>query len=640
MSELQVELIRIMSNPWQTRQPRAGDDQHVQDLAADIRLHGLLQIPLGRLVNTVGSPQPLPILLNEIMVAFRDRPELHVQLAFGHNRLAAFKLLAQEDPERWGKMPIRLAELDDQGMALAAWSENAARKDISPLEAAQALQRLIADFEWTQEQVAEFTGLARATVANKLRLLRLPKKLLKKLHNGDMSERQALSVLPAYELPDTVQAMISRARERNEYFATKLDDALAHPDKKASGDVREAINYAVRTVTDPLSNASEKEYGRATFPVDQEIDGVAAPACLSCENRVQGSRCGDHACYQQKQAAFERAELAFASAATGLPIISNAELSKRPYESKKLFGSERRKELQQAIERHCPNLRLHYDRSEPRQWDVRVPDYPHAAYVCVHDGDTICTCADAAEVKRQEKARQEEAGKKKETDKLRERTVKELTAALQAQDLGAWHAVLYALRSYSYGNHGDRDKVAGLDARQTLENIARETLKAAFDWTSTHVDAVTALAAWRERVGWLPAAEPAAVESMPASQVEPEPEPGLGHCGAYCSHYSRTRNQPYCELRDCETTLGAVCAAKMKTAQASTAVDPAPADVVDEEPAKLQPCNKDCVWIEELGAGRCYCDQLQAEVQPGIPCPDYEVVDLVVAALGEEEEDL
>ncbi len=592
-----VALDRILPNPWQTRQVRTGDDEHVASLAADIQTRGLLQPPLARLVDAAGVPVPVPVMPNETYCRIRD-DDLRAQLAFGHNRVAAYRLLAQQDPEEWGRIPIRLASLDDQAMALAAWSENAARKDLSPLEAAQALQRLITDFGWTQEQIAEQTGLARSTVANKLRLLRLPEKLQKKLHNGDLSERQALSILPAFELPDTVQEQIAQARERNQYFVTKFDEVLAHPDKRSSGDVREVIRSAVMEVTDALSNAPDSHYGRATFPVERAIDGVAAPACLACGNRVQESRCGDHACYQQKQAAFERAELAFASAATGLPVISNVELNKRPWEAKKLFGSDRRKELQQALERRCPNLRIHYERSDPCQWDVRVPDYPHAAYVCVHDADAICTCADAAEVKRQEKERQAEAGKKKEAEKLRERAVKELTAALQAQDLGAWHAVLYALRSNYYGNHGDRDKVAPLNARQTLENIARETLKAAFDWTNLRVDAVTALAAWREKVGWMPAAEPAPAPLIEVVDDESEDKEG-------------------------PTLL---------------------ADVAGEagsEQGGLHPCSLDCLGIESMGTGRYYCDLRNADATLGEPCSDYEpMADAVLAGVDDEEQDL
>ncbi len=515
MSDLFVELNRILPNPWQTRQPDDKDSEYIRLLAVDIKARGLLQTPLGRLVDDAGTVRKLPLLVNELMVQWRDNSSLRIQLAFGHNRLAAFQLLANEDPDQYGRMPIRLAELDDQAMALAAWSENAARKDISPLEAAQALQRLSTDFGWTQDQVAEQTGLARSTIANKLRLLRLPEKLLKQLHEGEISERQALSVLPAFELPPAAQAQIERERAGGEYFITRLDEVLAHPDKKTSGDVRSTIRDVVRHVTSPLSTAGQQEYGRAGFPVDRSIDGVDAPACLECENRLQECRCADRPCYDRKQAAFEAGELAFAMAATGLSMISNAELQSKQWNLKKEFQASNQEGLQQALDRHCPNLRLRYDHRDPDRWSLRVPDYPHVAYVCVRgDKETICACADAKEVEREAKERQRLDRKKKEAEKLHDRTVRELVTALRAQDLGAWHAVLYALRVYSYLNNGNADKVAHMDANTTLENIARAVLRTAVDWSSpTHRDTAAELAEWRKKVGWLPAdgAEPAVI---------------------------------------------------------------------------------------------------------------------------------
>ncbi len=642
MSELLVELIRILPNPWQTRRPRAGDDQHVQDLAADIRLHGLLQIPLGRLVNIDDKPQPLPALPNDLMVTFRDHLELHVQLAFGHNRLAAFQRLAQEDPEHWSRMPVRLAEMDDRAMALAAWSENAARKDLSPLEAAQALQRLTADFGWTQEQVADVTGLARATVANKLRLLGLPEEQQKQLHDGTLSERQALSLLPIYDLPPAAQERLQKKLQGNEYGVRELNQALAHPEKVSSTDLREAVRNAQNAVSMGLVT-DENNYCRSYFPVDREIDGVDAPACTACKHCLRGKRCADPACYERKEEAFERAELAFAVAATGLPQITREQSRQLSgYNAVRYFypDTEGRTALQHALEHKCPRLHLKYEAPREGSYQaLRVPDYPAAMYCCVTEGGKgECTCQDADKKAREAERPAENERSQKEAEKLREHTIRELTAALRAQDVGAWRAVLWTLRSYSYENGHGRDKIAHMDTNTTLENIARAVIKTAVNWANLNMEHGLAvrLAEWRKEVGWLPVAE-----ETPASKVEtePEPEPGPGHCGAYCSHYSRTRNAPYCELRDCETTLGAKCAAKTKVVQEAPA-----ADVAGEQPDEdLQPCDLGCVGFQSVGSGRYYCTLIDSEIEPDDYCQHYrkEAVDLVGAAVaGDEEEDL
>jgi len=507
MFELNVPLNRIMPNPWQTRQvePAAGD---VAALAADIAARGLLQVPLGRLVNADGTPCLDP----ELAARRFDRDGFYnVQLAFGHHRLAAFQFLAQQDGAHYGRLPVRIVLLDNQAMALAAWSENAQRKNLSPLEEAQALQRLLADFEWTQEQVAEHVGLNRATIANKLRLLRLPEDMQKKLHSGMLSERQALAILPVCELPAAALARIDEKRQGgHDWTIQKLDEVLAHPDKKSSGDVREIIRDAVAHVTHALSAAKESEWGRGSFPVDQEIAGVAAPACLACANRLQETRCADGDCFAQKQAAFEGQELAFAVAATGLPIVTNAAWQALPWAAKKNLEASDKAGLQRALDQQCPNLRLRYEREDPRPYNLRHPDYPHVGFVCVHAGADLCECADAAAAKREAKEQAAAEKRKKEAAALREKTVKELAAALRNQDLGAWRAVLWSLRSYSYHQSGKADKVASMDQNTTLENIARAVLSNAVQWDAVRPgqrDIAADLAAWREKVGWVAAAE-------------------------------------------------------------------------------------------------------------------------------------
>ncbi len=530
MDEISIELNRILPNPWQTRQAGEADPDHVTNLAEDIRAHGLLQTPLGRLVDAAGTPRQLPALLpDEVMVALRDNQDLRVQLAFGHNRWAAFQLLAQKDAERWGTMPVRLTRLDDQAMALAAWSENSARKDLSPLEAAQALQRLITDFEWTQEQAAKQTGLSRSAVANKLRLLRLPSEQQKQLHEGSLSERQAMALLPLYDLPVAAQDFLERRRAGNDYQVRRLVQALEHPEKISSTDLRQAVHDALDSISLPLAT-DEKNYSRAHFPLDRELPNVSAPLCTECPHCLRGKRCADPACCDQKEEAFELAELAAAVAATGIPRLTYQESNRlRGYNAKVYFypDEEGRSGLQRALDRKCPHLRLTYESSRESSYRaLSVPDYPMAVYACVPDQPGSCPCRDADRDQRRAQKEALENKRKKEAEALREATVKELVAALRVQEVGAWRAVLWALRSYSCLNNGHADKVVHMDGNTTLENIARAVLKTAFDWTSLYQDATTSLTAWREKVGWLPTAP----EDLPAIELPAGEAVALQEC--------------------------------------------------------------------------------------------------------------
>ncbi|MCH8962667.1 MAG: ParB/RepB/Spo0J family partition protein [Bacteroidetes bacterium] len=79
--------------------------------------------------------------------------------------------------DRDGHMPLRLALLSDEEMAEHAFVENDKRKDLSPVEEALAYQRRIEDFGYSHQVLAERYGKKRATVSNKLRLLKLPRGL-------------------------------------------------------------------------------------------------------------------------------------------------------------------------------------------------------------------------------------------------------------------------------------------------------------------------------------------------------------------------------------------------------------------------------------------------------------------------------
>ncbi|MFO7537594.1 MAG: ParB/RepB/Spo0J family partition protein [Chloroflexota bacterium] len=205
MSLYDIPLSIIRDNPWQTR--LAIDPDHVAELAADIKRNGLLQPAVGRVVfDTAAEFRILSTddvkKLNETDMLGSQRG-IYVQLALGHNRRAAFGVLAADEPDKYGRLPIQIGYYTDEQMAKMAWSENEQRLDLSPLEEAQAIQKAMTDFGWSQAAAGENFGLGRATVANKLRLLKLPSEVREQLHSGQISARQASAMLPLYSLPES-----------------------------------------------------------------------------------------------------------------------------------------------------------------------------------------------------------------------------------------------------------------------------------------------------------------------------------------------------------------------------------------------------------------------------------------------------
>ncbi len=161
-----VPLARVRPNPYQPR--RHMDDAGLEELAASIREHGVLQ----------------PVLVTETLDGY--------QLIAGERRVRAARLAGLE------RIPALVRQLADQDQLEVALVENVQRADLDPIEEALAYRQFIDEFGLTQERVAERVGKARATVANTLRLLDLHADVQAAIGDGRCSEGhgRALAGLP------------------------------------------------------------------------------------------------------------------------------------------------------------------------------------------------------------------------------------------------------------------------------------------------------------------------------------------------------------------------------------------------------------------------------------------------------------
>ncbi len=165
----EVLVAAITPNP---RQPRHRiDPDALRGLADSIKEHGLIQ-PL------IVTPAP-------------DSTELapRYQLIAGERRWSAAKLAGLE------RVPVIVRGATPQEMLELALVENIQRADLNPLEEAAAYRSLMDDFGLTQEQVAEKVGKNRTTVANALRLLKLPHDIQAALADEAISEGHARAIL-------------------------------------------------------------------------------------------------------------------------------------------------------------------------------------------------------------------------------------------------------------------------------------------------------------------------------------------------------------------------------------------------------------------------------------------------------------
>ncbi len=156
----------IHPNPFQPR--RDFNPEELEELSASIRANGLLQPLVVR--PRAGSPD-------------------HYELVAGERRLRAVSELG------WEQVPAMVREVDDETLLVLALVENLQRQALGPLEEAEGYQVLADSFGLTQEQIAQAVGKNRSTVANMLRLLKLPPSVRKLLQDDRITMGHARALL-------------------------------------------------------------------------------------------------------------------------------------------------------------------------------------------------------------------------------------------------------------------------------------------------------------------------------------------------------------------------------------------------------------------------------------------------------------
>jgi ParB family chromosome partitioning protein len=201
---LDIPLDLIERNPYQTR--TTFDEGKLEELARSITASGVIQ----------------PIVV-------RSLPGGRYQLITGERRVLASRRAGKETIPA-----IVRAVSDEQAMEMTI-VENLQRADLNPIEQARAYHRLSTDFHMTQEQMAVRTGKERASVANFLRLLKLPESIQAKVESGDLSfgHARTLLALPTSEqinaAAQKVIALSMSVRQTETYV-----NGLLNPEAKAA----------------------------------------------------------------------------------------------------------------------------------------------------------------------------------------------------------------------------------------------------------------------------------------------------------------------------------------------------------------------------------------------------------------------
>lgn len=223
----EIPIEDIVPNRYQPR--TIFDDEKIAELAQTIHTHGIIQ----------------PIVV-------REYEQGKFEIIAGERRFRAMKKLG------WEKAPVIVKNYNDRETASVALIENLQREELTALEEAVAYEKLIELHNLTQEALAQRLGIGQSTVANKLRLLKLPQEVQEAILQKNITERHARSLIPLKSPELQVQLLgeiiekqlnVKQTEERVVKMLSKSEEPRKPRRKAFSKDMRIAVNTIRQSLT-------------------------------------------------------------------------------------------------------------------------------------------------------------------------------------------------------------------------------------------------------------------------------------------------------------------------------------------------------------------------------------------------------
>ncbi len=226
LEDHEVEISKIIPNP---HQPRFHfDETKLQELSDSIKEHGIIQ----------------PIVVSKVGEQY--------EIIAGERRFQAAKLAGLS------KIPVIVRDVTEQQKLELAIIENIQRHNLNPVEEARSYQKLIDDFDLSQEEAARKLGKSRSAVANKLRILNLPVEIQKALMEDKITEGHCKAIL-AIENPEKQKALfdlilkngltVRQTENKSQEVSVRMHKRILNidPEQKALEDnLSQALNTKVK----------------------------------------------------------------------------------------------------------------------------------------------------------------------------------------------------------------------------------------------------------------------------------------------------------------------------------------------------------------------------------------------------------
>ena len=246
---VKIPIDKIIPNRYQPR--TVFDDEKIEELARTIHTHGVIQ----------------PIVIRPM-----DDDLTKYEIIAGERRYRAMKSL------QWTEVPAIVRHLNDRETASIALIENLQREELTAIEEALAYQQLLELHSLTQEALAQRLGKGQSTVANKLRLLKLPQFVQDAILNREISERHARALISIKD--EQLQMQLIAATKEFDWNVRQLEEQIQkliqpeEPEVKKQKSTRKAISKDIRialnTIKQSLSMVTKSGISLKTEEEDTE----------------------------------------------------------------------------------------------------------------------------------------------------------------------------------------------------------------------------------------------------------------------------------------------------------------------------------------------------------------------------------
>ncbi|WP_054860832.1 nucleoid occlusion protein [Gracilibacillus sp. JCM 18860] len=227
-----METSKIIANQYQPRS--IFNEEKIQELAQTLQTHGMIQ---------------------PIVVRPSDEEGIHEIIA-GERRWRAAKSLD------WEKVPVIIREMTDKETASVALIENLQREELTVIEEARAYEKLIEMHQLTQEALAQRLGKSQSTIANKMRLLKLPEEVHQAILNKQITERHARALIAIKD--EEIQLKVLQQileKEWNvkqaESYIQRLMQDKEPPKKPRLKGINKDMRIAMNTIRQSLNMVSD-----------------------------------------------------------------------------------------------------------------------------------------------------------------------------------------------------------------------------------------------------------------------------------------------------------------------------------------------------------------------------------------------